>query len=115
MADKALVLVNGIPRMQTITATAGVVQDVYEQQVDVVSGAPANGNEIQGPVTAGTDITLPSAETFTSIEQLVVLLNGGVMTDSIDFSVGTSTTTQIQMTFELVVGDRIIIKKRQPV
>ncbi len=56
---------------------------IYDKSLTVVSGTPGS-YEIQGPVTAGTAITLPDSQTYNSSELIVNLL-----------------------TFDLEVGDRL--------
>lgn len=89
----ALKLVNGIPRMIEIT-------HLYD------STYVATGSE-----TAGTSITLPSSETYTSTE-LLVILNDVILELTTDYTyVGSAPRTQIQLTFDLVSGDRLRFRK----
>ena len=98
-----LALVNGVPRQSVLPGT----QTIYDQSVSVVTSA-VGGNQITGPVTAGTSITLPASQTYTGAE-LNVYLNGDRLEPIFDYSyVGSgSGKTQIQFTFGLVVGDRV--------
>jgi len=99
----ALSLVNGIPKMTSISAS---LPTVYDQTLHVVSGAPGAG-EIQGPITTGTYITLPNAQTYTGPE-LEIYLNDTVLTSVLDFTyVGSGARTQITLTFDLLVQDFI--------
>ena len=107
MAD-ALRLVNGIPRTVDIpTGTAST----YEGIVTVVSGTPADDTEIQGPVSSGTNITLPASETYTD-EELKVFINGNIGYLSSDYSyVGAGSRTQIQILRDLEIDDKIMFRK----
>ncbi len=107
MANK-LELVNGLPRM---TAESVALPTIYDESLLVVSGAPGAG-EITGPISTGTPITLPSAETYEGIE-LEVHIGGQVLEDVGDFNfVGAGPTrTQISFTFDIVVGDQIRFRK----
>jgi hypothetical protein len=104
MSQSFLALVNGVPRM-TLS-----LPNIYDQSVTVVSGTPG-ANEIQGPVTAGTPITLPSSGSYTvvsSVTSLNVYLNGDRTERTLDWNTsGSSPYTAIVLTFDLVVGDRI--------
>lgn len=78
---------------------------VYDQNITFVSGSPANGNEIQGPVNAGIAITLPLSKTFTG-KELEITLNGQLLEDVFDYMpVGSAPHSQVSFTFQLVVGD----------
>jgi len=84
-----LSLVNGIPRM---TTEAGSIA-IYDQTFTVVSD-----------ITAGTAVTLPLAQTYTS-EELEVRLNGVRMDSGVDYTfVGSPPRTQILFTLDLVGG-----------
>jgi len=96
-------LVNGI--LRSFDETGGSVA-IYDEALDVVSGSPGPG-QITGPVTAGTNITLPLSQTYTS-EELEVRLNGIRLESVIDYNyVGSPPRTQVTLTFDLVIGDRI--------
>ena len=86
---------------------------IYDEYLLVVSGSPANGNEITGPITTGTNITLPNSGTYTG-DELIVDLNGYTIENGFDFNyVGSPPRTQIAMTFDLDVGDRLYIRKHR--
>lgn len=103
MGSTALVLVNGVPRQQTITASAPTI---YDQSLTVVASG-AGANQVNGPVNAGVSVTLPGSQTFTSAE-LQIYLNGDRLEPVFDYSyVGSPPRTQVQFTFQLVVGDRL--------
>lgn len=79
---------------------------IYDQSLTVVASG-AGANQINGPVTAGTSVTLPGSQTFTSAE-LGVYLNGDRLEPVFDYTyVGSPPRTQIQFTFNLVVFDRV--------
>lgn len=64
-----------------------------------------------GGITTGTNITLPSGGDYTG-DDLEVYLNGDFMDLDIDWNtVGAAPRTQIQMTFNLVEGDRLRFRK----
>lgn len=59
-------------------------------------------------ITTGTNITLPSSQTYSDVE-LEVYLNGQLMQSVVDYNyVGAlPPRTQIAMTFDLIAGDRL--------
>lgn len=99
---KFLRLSSGVPR----SFSEGASVTIYDQSLTVVpSGAGAN--EINGPVTTGTSVTLPGSQTYTAIE-LQIYLNGDRLEQVFDYSyVGSPPRTQVQFTFDLVPTDRI--------
>jgi hypothetical protein len=94
------------------------VQNDYNEFITVVSGAPANGYQITGPVSVSTVITLPpdsrnggAGRSYTVGQGLMNLfLNGQYLTDGDDWlevgSAGSSSTT-IQINQTLKIGDRL--------
>jgi len=97
---KFLRLVNGVPRMVDESASP----TIYDESIDVVSGTPGAG-EIQGPVSAGTPVTLPSSKTYDS-EELEVWLNNVRLEVVADYNYeGSTPRTQVSFTFNLEVGD----------
>ena len=103
--SSALALVNGVPRTQTITAS---LPAVYDQRLTVVASGASGSNQINGPVTAGTSVTLPSSGTYNGLE-LEIYLNGVRLDSVLDYNyVGSGgSKTQVQFTFQLVVGDLV--------
>jgi hypothetical protein len=102
-------IVNGVLRSFDESASA----PIYDEYLLVVSGAPSNSNEITGPINAGVNITLPNSGSYTG-EELMVDLNGTTLEQAFDFNfVGSPPRTQIAMTFQLVVGDRLYIRKHR--
>jgi hypothetical protein len=94
---------------------------VFNERIDVVAGAPANDNEITGPVIVGTNITIPLNSRNGDVQEeyvvgdgkLIVSLNG-IEWDSDDYTeVGIigSDSTQIQTQFALIVGDVLTFRK----
>jgi hypothetical protein len=66
-----------------------------------------------GTITSGTPISLPSSETYVGNE-LIVELNGVGMEVTSDYDyVGSGNRTQISMTFDLVIGDRLKFRKEK--
>ena len=102
---KKLTLVNGIPRMVDEAGTS----TIYYQTLTLVTSSPGAG-EIVGPITAGTAITLPSSQTYTSSE-LNIHLNGQRLEVVLDYTyVGSIPRTQILCTQDLIVGDVLSFK-----
>jgi hypothetical protein len=95
-------LVNGVQRSFNESSTL----PIYDQQLTIVSGAPANSNQMTGPVTAGTSVTLPVSGSYSAAELQVELNGQGIEPVSDYVYVGSgSAKTQVQFTFALVVGD----------
>ncbi len=94
-----LELVNALPRMTAESASPAI----YDETLVVVSGG-AGAGEINGPISAGTPVTLPSAKTYSS-DELEVYLDGDRLKSVFDYTFDSSTT--VAFTFELVVGDVI--------
>lgn len=94
-----LELVNALPRMKAESGSP----TIYDETLEVVSSG-AGAGEINGPITSGTSITLPSSKTYTG-DELEIYLNGDRLVPVFDYSYDSS--TQVSFTFELVVGDII--------
>lgn len=95
--------------------------NVYEEVMVVVSGAPADDNEITGPVVASTIITIPLDSRDSNVQEqylvgaglLSVYLNGQLLELGVDWAeVGAVDTLsdEIQILQDLVVGDRLIFR-----
>jgi len=104
----------GVFRVTDISTSAGVwdngnnlqYSSVYDQRVTVVASG-ATGNQINGPVTPGTNVTLPSSQTYNSSE-LQIYLNGQRLEVTSDWStVGSVPRTQVTFVDTLQVGDTI--------
>ena len=98
--SRKLALVGGIPRMRD----EAVATTIYDNYVDVVASGASGDNQINGPVSAGTGITLPASQTYTGAE-LEIWLNGQRLEDVFDYNYDSSTT--VSLTFDLDVGDHI--------
>ena len=99
---KFLRLSNGVPR----SFQEGASITIYDESLTVVpSGTGAN--QINGPVMTGTSVSLPGGQQYTAAE-LQIYLNGDRLESVFDYAyVGSAPRTQVQFTFDLVVGDRI--------
>lgn len=95
--------------------------NAYDEHLVVVSGAPADDNEVTGPVLSGTNLTLPldsrdgnSSEIYVVGKGfLEVYLNGVYLFEGIDWvEVGApaSTSTVFQILLDLVVGDQLTLR-----
>ena len=103
---QVLTLINGIPKMVDESGST----DLYHETIEIVASNPT-GNQLIGPVLTGTNITLPNSGTYEG-EELEVFVNKFVQEDVLDFIwVGTGSKTQIQFTFDLEVGDVIVLRK----
>ena len=95
-------LSGGLPRSFTESSSL----TIYDQSLTVVASG-AGANQINGPVNAGVSVTLPGSQTYTAAE-LQIYLNGDRLEPIFDYSyVGSPLRTQVQFTFQLVVGDRV--------
>jgi hypothetical protein len=74
---------------------------IYDRYLEVVASG-AGANQINGPITAGTNITLPSSQTYTG-DELQVFLNGLRLDNVLDYNHVSS--TQISFLFNLEVTD----------
>lgn len=97
-------LVNGVARSFDESGTP----TIYDERLTIVAGAPANSNEMTGPVNAGVNVTLPDSGSYTGLE-LQIYLNGDRLESVADYAYvgGSPPRTQVQFTFGLVVGDAI--------
>ena len=94
---KVVTFVSGIPRSQTYIASS---TSVYEADLEVSS-----------TITAGTAVTLPSAETYIDVE-LTIFLNGARLENTYDYTyVGSTPRTQVMFTFDLYSPDRLVFRK----
>lgn len=109
MATSALVLTNGVGRMTSIQPL------IYDQSIEIVASG-ATGNQLVGPITSGTAITLPASGSYTlnanSVANLQVYLNGDRVEQTFDWTTSGAgpTFTAIQFTFNIVVSDRIDLR-----
>lgn len=65
-----------------------------------------------GGITTGTNITLPNSGDYDGTNDLEIYLNGILMEEAIDYNieVGTPPFTKIQMTFDLLEGERLRLR-----
>jgi hypothetical protein len=94
---RVLSLINGVARM--IDESSSI--SIYDESLEVVASGAGDG-EINGPITAGTPVTLPASQTYTG-EELQIFLNGNYLEDVIDYTFTSS--TQVTFTMDLEVGD----------
>jgi len=105
----ALALVNGVPRQAVIPGTSLI----YDQSVTIVTSGGNGSTTLNGPITSGTAITLPSSGSYTlnanSVANLNVYLNGDRTEMTLDWNTSGAgpTYTAVSFTFNLVVGDRV--------
>lgn len=86
-----------------------VVAKPNETVLNVVASSPG-ANEIAGPISAGTPVTIPDSVTYEDTD-LQVFLNGQQLDSVSDFNYeGTGTRTQVSFTFELIEGDNITFR-----
>lgn len=98
MARK-LALVAGIPRMVDEAASP----TIYDQNLLVVSSG-AGAGQINGPIAAGTSVSLPSGQTYSGAE-LEVWIGPDRLRPVLDYAYASS--TQVQFTFQLIPGDNL--------
>ena len=96
---KFLTLSNGIPRLQS--ESSSII--IYDETLEVVSSG-AGAGQINGPITAGTPVTLPSGQTYTG-DELELYFSTDRLIPIYDYTFNSSTT--VVFTFELKVGDLI--------
>lgn len=95
--------------------------NVYDERLVVVSGAPADDNEITGPVLSGSIITLPLDSRDSNVQEeylvgdgiLTIFLNGQLLELGSDWNeVGAPNTLsdEIEILQDLEVGDRLTFR-----
>lgn len=100
------------------TIIAILNQNAYDEKITVVAGLPLDDNEVQGPISAGSILTLPfDSRDSNSVQNykngkgvLEVFLNGIYLQNGIDWQeVGAvdSIQTTFQINIDLVVDDQI--------
>lgn len=92
-------LVNGVPKSFAESGSPAI----YDTTLEIVASG-AGAGQLNGPITSGTNITLPSSQTYTG-DELQVYLNGLRLDNVFDYN--TPNSTQINFTFGLVAGDII--------
>jgi hypothetical protein len=109
-----LQIVNGFPRQVSVSG-----QDIYDQSISIVASGGTAPSSVNGPVTAGTALTLPASFSYTlnaeSVANINIDLNGQRLEQVYDWTTSGSgpNYTAIQFTFQLVVGDRIDIRSER--
>lgn len=76
---------------------------IYDQTIEIVASGAGPG-QLNGPITAGTPVTLPSSQTYTGAE-LEVYLGGERLKPTFDYTYASSTT--VAFTFQLLALDII--------
>jgi len=94
---KKLALVQGIPRMVDESATPSI----YDETLTVVSSG-AGAGEINGPISAGTPVSLPNSRAYTG-DELEIYLDGDRLYPAMDYNY--SSSTEVEFTFEMKAGD----------
>lgn len=103
---KFLRLSNGVPR--SFEESGSVT--IYDQTLTVVASSPGAG-EILGPIAASTAITLPASQTYTSGE-LELYVGSDRLNYLFDYVYVSA--SQISLTFQLIVGDRLRFRIDRP-
>jgi hypothetical protein len=116
-------LTQGLKRLDNfIQSVLSNISDTnYEEHYEVVSGAPSNDDEIQGPILAGTNVTIPldsrnsnsQAQYTVGSGELGIYLNGVKLISGVDFTeVGlpNDLSTEVQFSFDLIISDNLIFK-----
>ena len=119
-------LTRSIKRLDEALGAIGstLTQPKYEEILSVVSGAPADDNEITGPVIIGSTFSIPLNARNSDIQQtyvvgsgdLSVYLNGIKLFSGIDYNeVGTigSDGHQIETLWQLEIGDIILLDTKK--
>lgn len=108
---------------------AGANNPNYDETLTVVSGSPANTNQVTGPISSGATLTLPNNSRESDIAQaytvgngvLVLYLNGQALNvngdvtglDWTELGAADTLSTTVQINLDLVIGDvltfRIVI------
>lgn len=96
MARK-LAIVNGIPKMMNESSSP----TIYDENLEVVASG-AGAGQINGPISAGVSVSLPGGQTYSGPE-LEVYLGLDRLRPILDYAYASS--TQVQFTFQLTVGD----------
>lgn len=117
---------------QALSISAANINDLasaalkpYDEGLTVVSGAPANTNQVTGPLSIGATLTLPEDSRNGSVQKqyivngggLIVFLNGQHLVVNVDYTeVGSSGTlsSTIQLLQGLVVDDALEIRIINP-
>jgi hypothetical protein len=98
-----------------------VNDNVYDEKISIIAGVAANDNELTGPISAGTTITIPTdgrdGDSVQNYEVgkgvLEVFLNGQYLFNGVDWSeLGTlgDASNTFQIDIDLVVDDELTIR-----
>lgn len=83
--------------MRDVVAT---LPTIYDEQYDVIA-----------TISAGTSVTLPLSGTYSG-DELEIHLNGQKLYHAEDYTyVGSAPRTQVQFTFDLIAGDKVLFRK----
>lgn len=116
-------LTKSIKRLDQAIAeiTVGLTQEGYEENVVIVSGAPATDNEATGPIVSGNNVTIPLNSRNSDVQQayvvgagtLTVFLNGVRLYLGADYNeVGTAgdSATEIETLIDLEIDDVLVFR-----
>lgn len=106
---------------RNLNELAGQEIKIYEELLTVVSGSPADDNEVTGPILSGTNLTIPYDSRDSEAVRgyivgkgdLEVFLNGQRLRLTADWTeVGTSGTESVtvQIQQNLIVGDELLFR-----
>ena len=103
MANYALKLVNGVPRMMPVGSA-------YDESITIVASGGDGTDTVNGPVPASTPLTLPASGTYGlsgSIPSLTIFLNGQKLEYVTDWNTSGSgpAYSQFTATQDLQIGD----------
>ncbi len=117
---------------QSTSVNAANINDIaagllkpYQEKLDVVAGAAANDNEIQGNVTSGATLTIPLDSRDSNVQKkyrvgqggFIVYLNGQHLTlgeDYLEIGVNGSLSSTFQILMDLVIDDELDIRIINP-
>jgi hypothetical protein len=108
-----------------INDMAAALLKPYQEQLLIVSGAPASDNEATGPILAGATFTIPLDSRASNVQKkykvgqggLIVYLNGQHLTlgeDYLEVGASGSLSSTIQVMQDLVVDDELDIRIINP-
>lgn len=103
---------------------AGILKP-YEEKITVVSGAPANDNEVTGPLIIGATFTIPLDSRNSNVQKKYVVGQGGLILflngqhlvlseDYLEVGISGSLSSTVQISQAFVVGDEIDIRIINP-
>jgi hypothetical protein len=126
LADTSVWLWDGAELIEGNNLSIGTISEIlsenaYDEPLTVVSGVPANSNEVAGPILAGAVLTLPNDSNDNDSPQsyvngqgvLEVYLNGVVLVKGVDWAesgVAGDVVFTFQILIDLVVDDVIHVR-----